>query len=171
MRHTLLAKFTMCMFHFAGCQSHTVHWGVFFNKFAIFHNLNSHMRIQRHEYLFQMLSRCIYDIWERFCVAKINIVHFTSKNSSTRFSFFCYSLLYTILAGDKSRAGFVRRTFNPKSTGVLSMQKCIEWVVPRRGNEIHFLSTFPYNAIRPIIIIIDLLQWSAWPGFLHDLRN
>ena len=109
------------------------------------------MSILRHQYLFQMLSRCIYDIWERFCVAKINIVHFTSKNSSTRFSFFCYSLLYTILAGDKSRAGFVRRTFNPKSTGVLSMQKCIEWVVPRRGNEIHFLSTFPYNAIRPMM--------------------
>ena len=65
-----------------------MHWGVFFNKCAIFHDLNSHMRILRHQYLFQMLSRCIYDIWERFCVAKINIVHFTSKNSSTRFSFF-----------------------------------------------------------------------------------
>ena len=139
-----------------------LHWSVSFNKFATLHDLNLHMSILRHQYLFQMLGRCIYDIWERFCVAKINIVHFTSKNSSTRFSFFCYSLLYTILAGDKSRAGFVRRTFNPKSTGVLSMQKCIEWVVPRRGNEIHFLSTFPYNAIRPKTSL-------AYRVHLHDV--
>ena len=179
------------MFHFAGCQSHTVHWGVFFNKFAIFHDLISHMRIQRHQYLFQMLSRCIYDIWERFCVAKINIVHFTSKNSSTRFSFFCYSLLYTILAGDKSRAGFVRRTFNPKSTGVLSMQKCIEWVVPRRGNETeqyqprntayypssaaitfcNLLFTFPYNYIEVVVLLLlsHKISLNIFYPFTHTL--
>ena len=63
-------------------------WSVFLNKFAAFHDLNSHMSILWHQYLFQMLGICIHDIWERFCVAKINITYFTSKNSSKRFSFF-----------------------------------------------------------------------------------
>ena len=44
---------------------------------------------------------------------------------------FCYSLLYTFLAGDKILQDIVRRTFNPKFRRVISMQKCIEIVVPR----------------------------------------
>ena len=127
-------------------------WSIFFNKFATYHNLNSHMRILRHQYLFQMLGRCIYDIWERFWVAKINIAISTSKNSSTRFSFFCYSLIYTFLAGDKKRTGVVRPNFNPKSTRVLSMQKCKDQVVPRHGNEIHFLGTFSHVTIQSICL-------------------
>ena len=89
MIHKLLDKFTMC-----NCVCHIVlganhfSWNVFLNKVAAFHDLNSHMSILRHQYLFQMLRICIHDIWERFCVAKINITYFTSKNSSKGFSFF-----------------------------------------------------------------------------------
>ena len=108
------------------------------------------MSTLRHQYLFQMLGKCIYDIWERFCVAKINIAVFTSKNSSTRYSFFGYSHVYIFLAGDKSRTGILRKNFNPKSRRVLSMQKCKEQVVPAKWNEIHFLGTFSFLAIQPI---------------------
>ena len=82
-----------------------------------------------------MLGKCIYDIWERFCVARINIAMFTSKNSSTKYSFFGYSHVNIFLAGDKSRTGIPSRNFNPKSRMVLSMQKCKEQVVPAKWNE------------------------------------
>ena len=82
-----------------------------------------------------MLGKCIYDIWERFCVARINIAMFTSKNSSTKYSFFGYSHVNIFLAGDKSRTGIPSRNFNLKSRRALSMQKCKEQVVPAKWNE------------------------------------
>ena len=135
------------MLHSSGWQS--LQLKRFLNKFATFHDLNAHMSILRHQYLFQMLGICIYYIWERFCVAKINITNFTSKNCSTRFSFFVIYLYIHFWLVTKLVQGNLGGTFNPKSRRVLSMKKCIEQVVPRQWSEIHFLGTFPWVTPRP----------------------
>ena len=124
---------SMCMLYCSGCQS--LQLKRFLNKFATFHDLNAHMSILRHQYLFQMLGICIYDIWERFCVAKINITNFTSKNCSTTFSFFAIYLYIHFWLVTKLVQGNLGGTFNPKSRRVLSMKKCIEQVVPRQWSE------------------------------------
>ena len=85
---------------------------------------------------------------KRFCVAKINITHFISTNSSTRFPFFDYAPLYTFLAGDKTRHNIMIGTFDPKSRRVLSMQKCIDIVVPKtreRNRTKRGLALWPTN--------------------------
>ena len=133
-------------------------WNVFLNKFATFHDLNAQMSILRHQYLFQMLGICIYDLWERFCVAKINITNFTSKICSTGFSFFVIYLYIHFWLVTKLVQGNLGGTFNPKFRRVLSMKKCIEQVVPRQWSEIHFLGTFLWFRRRPI----GLLPYDNW---------
>ena len=123
----------------------------------------------------QMLGICIYDIWERFCVAKINITNFTSKNCSTRFSFFVIYLYIHFWLVTKLVQGNLGGTFNPKSRRVLSMKKCIEQVVPRQWSEIHFLGTFPWVTPRPkreipdqntyglnLPVIMSQNTWYSW---------
>ena len=135
MKHKLLAKCTMCMFHCVPLTSVE-------HKCATFHALNTHMSRLWHQYLFQMSGICFYDIWGRFCVAKTNITNITSKKRQHKIFVFCQKLVFTFLAGDKNWQNIMMQNFNPKSRRVMSMKKCIDQVVRRRGNEIHFLGTF-----------------------------
>ena len=89
-----------------------------------------------------MLGICIYDIGEIFGVAKISTTNFISKNSSIQFPFFGYTPLYTFMAGNKIRHDIIVGTFYPKLRRVLSMQKCIETVVPKTWERKSFSEWF-----------------------------
>ena len=53
------------------------------------------------------------------------------------------------MALKKKLQDILRRTFNLMSTMALSMQKWKKSVVPRRGNENHFLATFSWFTLWP----------------------
>ena len=89
----------------------------------------------------------------RDSVSRMNVNTFTRKNSCIRFSFFCNSYFPTFMALKKKLQDILRRTFNLMSTMALSMQKCKKRVVPRRGNENHFLDTFSWFTLWPTVCV------------------
>ena len=101
------------------------------------------------KYLSQMLGICMnVNLWERLCFQN-ECKYIYKKKQLYKICFFVIPIFIHLWLLKKKLQDILRRTFNLISTMALSMQKCKKRVVPRRGNENHFLATSSWFTLWP----------------------